>query len=201
MKDDDDDGGENPPPEQRSEDGAMGAVDDCGGDNPPPEQRSEDGAQSAVDEGPRPDTADADDGKPTTLDTDEVPAAPDAGEIRATNRSSQDPSPRPTARPRRSERHLPHTYESKRIDLFFESASVDPHAADPRSIVKPSEIARPGEIGIVLEWMLGERGDKPPTQIARFQNRPDLRSPENFDKLIRLLAAERGGEPVVRQPW
>ena len=45
----------------------------------------------------------------------------------------------------------------------------------------------------MLEWMLGERGDKPPTQIARFQNRPDLRSPANFEKLIRLLSAEQGG--------
>ena len=41
--------------------------------------------------------------------------------------------------------------------------------------------------------MLGERGNNPPTQIARLQNDQAIRSPVNFDKLMRLLTPGQRG--------
>ena len=100
---------------------------------------------------------------------------------------------RPAAPPRRSPRATNCVLHSRPVARFFERNLASDPSEDSRSIVKLAEIARSEEVEIALLWMLGERRDRPPTQVARLQGRGGLKLERNFALLLRLIAPEERG--------
>ena len=76
---------------------------------------------------------------------------------------------------------------------FFESNTAGSLQTDSRTVLVMTEVGGSRDAALMIRWMLGVRGEVPPTQIAHFQGRTELQEEGNLSLLIDILAPPTQG--------